>query len=83
MEANTIPPPLFVNLSNPKQGSAADPTSNLSFNLSLTDDQKKARADVQLPYLKAQETEQKAVITYHPDEADDFDEEDPDDDLDI
>ncbi len=69
----------------------ADPTENLSFNLKLTDSEKQARSQVKLPYMLDQE--QKAVhldrtvgsgkIIYEPDDADDFDEEDPDEDLDI
>ena len=69
----------------------ADPTADLSFNLRLTDSEKQARSQVRLPYTL--DNEQKAVqldpssgsgqIIYHPDDADDFDEEDPDEDLDI
>ena len=69
----------------------ADPTANLTFKLKLTDSEKKARSNVKLPYMLDQE--QKAAhldassgsgkIIYHHDDADDFDEEDPDDDLDI
>lgn len=71
--------------------SQADPTADLSFNLRLTDSEKQARSQVRLPYTL--DNEQKAVqldpssgsgqIIYHPDDADDFDEEDPDEDLDI
>ncbi|EDO31010.1 predicted protein, partial [Nematostella vectensis] len=69
-----------------------DPTSNLTFNLKLTDAEEKARANIQLPFMhnstsllvssgnNAQESSQ---IFYQPDAADDFDEDDPDDDLDI
>ncbi len=69
----------------------ADPTKNLSFNLRLTESEKQARSQVKLPYMLDQG--QKAVhferssgsgqIIYQPDDADDFDEEDPDEDLDI
>ncbi|KAI9146154.1 Elongator complex protein 5 [Paraphysoderma sedebokerense] len=62
-----------------------DPTANLSFNLRLTDQQRKAKDNVVLPYLKAQEspnTEDGAIL-YEPDIDDDFDDEDPDADLDI
>ena len=51
----------------------------VSFNLNLTDNQREARSNVQLPYMQAQK--QPAVIFYAPDDADDFDEEDPDSDL--
>lgn len=67
-----------------------DITSNLTFNLSLTEEQKQARAQLQLPYLlndKIKQTQldlgKKSQIFYEADEADDLDEEDPDDDLNI
>ncbi|KAG1141405.1 hypothetical protein G6F37_000801 [Rhizopus arrhizus] len=68
-----------------------DPAANLSFNLSLTDEQRKAKENLVLPYYKAQQLEvsveeqkkQGGLIYYDPDAADDFDDEDPDDDLDI
>ncbi|CEG73145.1 hypothetical protein RMATCC62417_08580 [Rhizopus microsporus] len=66
-----------------------DPTANLSFNLSLTDEQRRAKESLVLPFMKAQQLEveeqkkQESVIYYDPDAADDFDDEDPDDDLDI
>lgn len=75
-----------------------DPTSNLTFNLRLTDKEKQARADTALPYLLddtrktayLEKTNTNVVshggggnVTYMPDEADDFDDEDPDDDLDF
>ncbi|XP_052821097.1 elongator complex protein 5-like [Mya arenaria] len=68
-----------------------DPAANLTFNLTLTDQEKVARSQVKLPYTydteKQTETLERSVgegkIFYQPDEADDFDEEDPDDDLDI
>ncbi|KAI7904334.1 Elongator complex protein 5 [Cokeromyces recurvatus] len=68
-----------------------DPTANLSFNLSLTDEQRKTKESLVLPYMKAQQLEvsseeekkNSGLIYYDPDAADDFDDEDPDDDLDI
>lgn len=75
-----------------------DPTANLSFNLSLTDEQRKQKENLVLPYLKAQQLEVSidsedskkgnnngggGLIYYDPDAADDFDDEDPDEDLDI
>lgn len=67
-----------------------DPTANLSFNLSLTDEQRKTKESLVLPYMKAQtlevsveEEKKSGLIYYDPDAADDFDDEDPDDDLDI
>ena len=64
---------------------------NLTFNLRLTDHERQARANLQLPYIRHDETRSKAAVNstregkvfYQPDEADDFDEDDPDDDLDI
>ena len=70
--------------------SQEDITSNLTFNLSLTEEQKQARAQLQLPYLLNDRIKQtqldlgkKSQIFYEADEADDLDEEDPDDDLNI
>ncbi|CAG8594512.1 12280_t:CDS:2 [Gigaspora rosea] len=76
---------------NAKDNNNPDPTmANISFNLSLTEEQKKAKNDVILPYTKVQDQyEEKKVdssggmIFYEPDANDDFDEEDPDDDLTI
>ncbi|XP_005106017.1 elongator complex protein 5 [Aplysia californica] len=68
----------------------ADPISQLSFNLSLTETEKVARSQVKLPHLKTGFDESSEVdstlqskIHYEADDADDFDEEDPDDDLNI
>lgn len=64
-----------------------DPAANLTFNLTLTDKEKDARSQVKLPYTydlnRQDDTVGEGKIFYQPDEADDFDEEDPDDDLDI
>ena len=54
-----------------------DPTANLTFNLRLKDNEKEARSHVQLPYMQMQNKE---IIET---EIDMYDEEDPDDDLDI
>lgn len=54
-----------------------DPTANLTFNLRLKDDEKEARSQVQLPYMQMQNKE---IIEA---DFDMYDEEDPDDDLDI
>jgi len=51
-----------------------------TFNLNLSEEQRSAKANLILPYTEIQHNES-ALITYHPDEADDFDEDDPDDDL--
>ncbi len=57
----------------------------MSFNLSLTEEQKQARSNVVLPYMKAQVSTMGTggTIFYEPDAADDYDDEDPDADLDI
>ncbi|XP_071839664.1 elongator complex protein 5-like isoform X2 [Apostichopus japonicus] len=63
-----------------------DPTANLTFNLTLKDSERKAKENVVLPYTSRQDKSSdggQSQIFYEPDEADDFDEEDPDDDLDI
>jgi len=73
-----------------------DPTSNLTFNLRLTSNEKEARAKTVLPYIlndesKAEflntvstsDTASSGNVIYEPDDADDFDDEDPDDDLDV
>ncbi|KAF8168050.1 hypothetical protein B0H34DRAFT_792706 [Crassisporium funariophilum] len=73
-----------------QQVSAPDPTQNLSFNLSLTSSQQESRAQVPLPYAhegqpttKAPSSNTPAAIFYDPDSADDIDDDDPDEDLDI
>eukprot|EP00055_Hartaetosiga_balthica_P006661 m.21464 g.21464 ORF g.21464 m.21464 type:complete len:316 (+) comp5353_c0_seq1:3-950(+) len=74
-----------------------DPTANLTFSLSLSDQEKAIRANTVLPYMKTSEhrptlsttpvtkapSSTRGVIYYEPDEVDDFDDEDPDDDLDL
>ncbi|KAM6498158.1 hypothetical protein JOM56_006106 [Amanita muscaria] len=65
---------------------APDPTQNVSFNLKLTPGQQESRAQVPLPYvLDNKPTQQPAAgaIIYDPDSADDIDDDDPDEDLDI
>ncbi|CAG8483553.1 10872_t:CDS:2 [Cetraspora pellucida] len=77
--------------SNVKDNNTPEPAiANMSFNLSLTEEQKKTKNDIILPYVKVQEQyEEKrndssgGIIFYEPDANDDFDEEDPDDDLSI
>ncbi|PVV01975.1 hypothetical protein BB560_003584 [Smittium megazygosporum] len=55
---------------------------DVSFNLILTDKQKKDKDNVHLPYMDAQ-NDSGGTITYQPDTDDDWDEDDPDDDLDF
>jgi len=58
----------------------SDVTSEVSFNLNLTPEQRKSRAKVPLPYAHK---ESSGAILYDPDSADDIDDDDPDEDLDI
>ncbi|XP_071490888.1 elongator complex protein 5-like [Diadema antillarum] len=62
-----------------------DPTANLTFNLTLKDSERKAKENVILPFTKVAENASRGSgqIFYEPDQADDYDDEDPDDDLDI
>ncbi|KAI9332284.1 Elongator subunit Iki1-domain-containing protein [Zopfochytrium polystomum] len=94
------PPSLAESIKSLKpSGKAADPTQNLSFNLSLTESQQEARAGIVLPYMEAQRQHQHQHPHQHPHqpshqqhgaggaiyfERDVGDsDEDPDDDLDI
>ncbi|KAF8898687.1 hypothetical protein BD779DRAFT_1666485 [Infundibulicybe gibba] len=61
-----------------------DPTQNISFNLSLTAAQQESRAQVPLPYAhEGKSIPHTGAIFYDPDSADDIDDDDPDEDLDI
>ncbi|CAE6534765.1 unnamed protein product [Rhizoctonia solani] len=53
---------------------------NLPFNLQLSEAQQQARASVPLPYTNESKASDSEII-YVPDQADDFDDDDPDDDL--
>eukprot|EP00043_Microstomoeca_roanoka_P002669 m.39687 g.39687 ORF g.39687 m.39687 type:complete len:312 (-) comp11639_c0_seq2:302-1237(-) len=82
---STSKPPALRSVTPPK---SADPHDNLTFNLRLTEEEKAVRAKTALPYAKSHEEKQSVLkgsgaIYYEPDEGDDFDDEDPDDDLDI
>lgn len=68
-----------------------DPTANLTFNLRLSDKEREAKEKLSLPFMFSKE-KKKAIlhsgsnsgrILYEPDANDDFDQEDPDDDLDV
>jgi elongator complex protein 5 len=83
--------------SHPKPQIAPDPTTNISFNLNLTPAQQESRSQVPLPYAHegndpnfhprgkppSQGCGSSPVIIYDPDSADDIDDDDPDEDLDI
>ncbi|KAJ3337103.1 hypothetical protein HDU93_001576 [Gonapodya sp. JEL0774] len=60
-----------------------DPTSNLTFDLTLTEHQRTARAKVKLPFLKSHENQESitAVVQHDDDDDEDFLEEDEEDDI--
>lgn len=60
-----------------------DKMVSTTFKLTLEDKEKESRSQVVLPYLKASTTISKGRIYYEPDVNDDWDDEDPDDDLEI
>ena len=73
-----------------------DPTANLTFDLRLSSKEKEDRSKVILPYTSVRDgvgvvsgqssshaQTGSGQIYYQPDDVDDFDESDPDDDLDI
>ncbi|BES92097.1 Hypothetical protein NTJ_04905 [Nesidiocoris tenuis] len=72
--------------SKPKESkSAQEPTAHIesTFRLALDDKEKSSRAQVVLPYLKKPSGPGTGKILYEPDANDDWDDEDPDDDLEI
>ncbi|CAA7266484.1 unnamed protein product [Cyclocybe aegerita] len=76
----------FVKKPQQEQVSGPDPTQNLSFNLNLTSSQQESRSQVPLPYAhegKPITINTPGAIFYDPDSADDIDDDDPDEDLDI
>lgn len=68
-----------------------DPTANLTFNLRLSDKEREAKDKLPLPFMFSKEKKKSILdsgansgrIMYEPDANDDFDQEDPDDDLDV
>ncbi|KAF3697930.1 Elongator complex protein 5 [Channa argus] len=68
-----------------------DPTANLTFNLRLSDTEREAKEKLALPFIFSKEKKTALLhsgpgsgrILYEPDANDDYDEEDPDDDLDV
>lgn len=66
-----------------------DPTDNLTFNLTLTDQEREDRDKLILPYHHSAKKKSALLqagsgkIFYQPDEVDDYDDSDPDDDLEI
>ena len=77
ISSNTVvaPVPAIVEAEHPDE--SVLPTS--SFNLNLSEKEKEDRSKVEMPYWKKKD----AKIEYTPDENDDWDDEDPDDDLDF
>ncbi|KAG7243400.1 hypothetical protein INR49_011857 [Caranx melampygus] len=81
--------------SGPKQLDPAeqemDPTANLTFNLRLSDTEREAKEKLALPFVFSKEKKTALLhsgpgsgrILYEPDANDDYDQEDPDDDLDV
>uniref|UniRef100_A0A8C7SFU3 Elongator complex protein 5 n=1 Tax=Oncorhynchus mykiss TaxID=8022 RepID=A0A8C7SFU3_ONCMY len=71
--------------------SEVDPTANLTFNLRLSDTQREAKEKLPLPFVFSKEKKSALLhpgtgsgrILYEPDANDDYDQEDPDDDLDV
>lgn len=68
-----------------------DPTANLTFNLRLSDTEREAKEKLALPFVFSKEKKMALLqsgpgsgrILYEPDANDDYDQEDPDDDLDV
>ncbi|XP_061620588.1 elongator complex protein 5 [Phyllopteryx taeniolatus] len=71
------------------QEQEADPTANLTFNLRLSDTERDAKEKLALPFVFSKEKKAALLhtssgrIVYEPDANDDYDQEDPDDDLDV
>nr|XP_057924168.1 elongator complex protein 5 [Doryrhamphus excisus] len=73
------------------QKQETDPTANLTFNLRLSDAERDAKEKLALPFAFSREKKAALLkpgagagrITYEPDANDDYDQEDPDDDLDV
>ncbi|CAG00709.1 unnamed protein product [Tetraodon nigroviridis] len=76
---------LFINFEK------TDPAANLTFNLRLSDSELEAKEKLALPFVFSKEKKTALLcsgpgsgqILYEPDANDDYDEEDPDDDLDV
>uniref|UniRef100_A0A8C4QXR2 Elongator complex protein 5 n=1 Tax=Eptatretus burgeri TaxID=7764 RepID=A0A8C4QXR2_EPTBU len=93
LTANVLLPTMFVKEKLTEDvNSKNDPTADLPFNLRLSDDERCARDGLVLPFYISAKRKQAILqgadadegqIFYLPDREDDFDEEDPDDDLDI
>ncbi|XP_032367279.1 elongator complex protein 5 [Etheostoma spectabile] len=84
------PSQLGPKLADPKE-QETDPTANLTFNLRLSDTEREAKEKLALPFVFSKEKKTALLhsgpgsgrILYEPDANDDYDQEDPDDDLDV
>ncbi|XP_026208234.1 elongator complex protein 5 [Anabas testudineus] len=84
-----------LNQTGPKQTDPeeqeSDPAANLTFNLRLSDTEREAKEKLALPFVFSKEKKTALLhsgpgsgrILYEPDANDDYDQEDPDDDLDV
>ncbi|OUM69740.1 hypothetical protein PIROE2DRAFT_57279 [Piromyces sp. E2] len=73
-------------LEDKKPSKKVDPTENLTFNLNLTEEEKKTKNQLELPYLSVQDNNDTAgsgEIYFDPELDDEFDDDDPDADLDF
>ncbi|XP_074518133.1 elongator complex protein 5 isoform X1 [Halichoeres trimaculatus] len=76
---------------NDTEEQEVDPTANLTFNLRLSDTEREAKEKLALPFVFSKEKKSALLhsgpgsgrILYEPDANDDYDQEDPDDDLDV
>ncbi|XP_036968914.1 elongator complex protein 5 [Acanthopagrus latus] len=76
---------------NEAEEQETDPTANLTFNLRLSDTEREAKEKLALPFVFSREKKTALLhsgpgsgrILYEPDANDDYDQEDPDDDLDV
>ncbi|XP_034757072.1 elongator complex protein 5 [Etheostoma cragini] len=84
------PSQLGPKTADPKE-QETDPTANLTFNLRLSDTEREAKEKLALPFVFSKEKKTALLhsgpgsgrILYEPDANDDYDQEDPDDDLDV
>ncbi|CAL8327232.1 unnamed protein product [Lota lota] len=92
MSVKVLSKPIQVGAGQGDAGDAeVDPTANLTFNLRLSDQERKAKEKLALPFVFSKEKKSALLhpgpgsgrILYEPDANDDYDQEDPDDDLDI
>ncbi|XP_073331212.1 elongator complex protein 5 [Pagrus major] len=76
---------------NDAEEQETDPTANLTFNLRLSNTEREAKEKLALPFVFSKEKKTALLhsgpgsgrILYEPDANDDYDQEDPDDDLDV